>query len=80
MYPTNLPAEVLIVGVSHVEGLGGESIGLDFHVGPSNTIHKGRFSDIGETERTVEGLVREALFMIDFFLLVLLVTTEVHCR
>ena len=44
----DLPAQVLVVSVSHVQGLGRERIRLHFHVSPRDTVHERGLAHIGE--------------------------------
>mmetsp|Transcript_3279 Transcript_3279/g.8778 ORF Transcript_3279/g.8778 Transcript_3279/m.8778 type:complete len:535 (+) Transcript_3279:50-1654(+) len=42
-----LPSEVLVVGVAHVDGLGGERVRLNLDVGAGHLVHEGRLADVG---------------------------------
>lgn len=43
----DLEAETVVVGVTDVEGLGGEGVGLDFHVGLADRVDEAGLADIG---------------------------------
>mmetsp|Transcript_26169 Transcript_26169/g.55211 ORF Transcript_26169/g.55211 Transcript_26169/m.55211 type:complete len:235 (+) Transcript_26169:1681-2385(+) len=45
----DLPAQVLVVGVTHEERLGGKGVGLHVNVGPCDFVHEGTLSNIGQT-------------------------------
>mmetsp|Transcript_6112 Transcript_6112/g.17055 ORF Transcript_6112/g.17055 Transcript_6112/m.17055 type:complete len:318 (+) Transcript_6112:1042-1995(+) len=43
----HLPAQVLVVHVPHVEGLGGEGIRLNLHVGAGHLVHEAALANVG---------------------------------
>ena len=45
---TDLPAKVLVVGVTHKQALGGKRIGLDLHVRTRDLVDKGRLANVGK--------------------------------
>ena len=47
--PRYLPTKILEVCVPHIEGLGGEGIGLDINVCSGYLVDETRFSDVWET-------------------------------
>ena len=47
--PTRLPSQVLVVGVSDEEALGGEGVGLDFDVGARDFVDERGFADVGKS-------------------------------
>lgn len=50
----HLPSHVVIIGMSDEKTLGGKGIRLDVNISTGDIVHKGRFTDIGET-RDQEG-------------------------
>ena len=52
MYTTScahLPAEVLVVRVTHVETLGGEGVGLNLHIGSRDLVDEAGLANVRET-------------------------------
>ena len=45
----HLPAEVLVVRVSHVETLGGEGVGLNLHIRPRDLVDEAGLANVRET-------------------------------
>ena len=45
----HLPAEVLVVRVTHVETLGGEGVGLNLHIGSRDLVDKAGLANVRET-------------------------------
>ena len=44
----NLPTQVLVVGMTHVQGLGSEGIGLDFNIGSGDFVDEAGLAHVGE--------------------------------
>ena len=42
----NLPTQVLVVGVTHVQGLGGEGVGLNFDIRSGDLVDEAGFTNI----------------------------------
>ena len=47
----HLPAEVLVVRVTHVETLGGEGVGLNLHIGSRDLVDEAGLADVRESCR-----------------------------
>ena len=41
-----LPTKIFVVGVSHIQRLGGEGVGLYLHIGPSDLVDEAGFTNI----------------------------------
>ena len=44
----NLPTQVLVVGVTHVQGLGGKGVGLNFDIGSGDLVDETGLANVGE--------------------------------
>ena len=44
----NLPTEVLVVSVTHVQGFGGKCVRLNFDIGSGDLVDETRFANIGK--------------------------------
>ena len=45
----NLPTQVLVVSVTHVQRLGGEGVGLNFNIGSGDLVDEAGLADVWET-------------------------------